>query len=104
MKSVTKNLRIIVTRSGMEIPIENERLTLEYRKKLDQMQGFIHIDGEDINIKDIVGTFKPDTVDAMHRRKRGEWQDENGQWYSRDVHRCPGCGNIIPKGKVCGNC
>jgi len=101
-KELVKELRIITLRNGVEISIEQERA--ENLLKLMEQRKFIEIDGRIINTVDITGIFKPEDLEAVVRRANGQWQDKEGRWHNKGDRVCPGCGEVIPFGKICGNC
>ncbi len=102
-KEVSKELRIIGLRNGVEISIERDRVDailpeLEKRR-------FFEVNGEIINTKDIVGIFTPQAIEDTTRRKNGQWQDKKtGKWYNKGDRICSNCGTLVPYGKMCGNC
>jgi len=101
-QDLSKKLMVINLRNGIEISIEEERakkLVVEMEKRR-----FIDIDGTIINTADIVGIFTAADMEAVIRRKNGQWQDKNGNWHNKGDKVCPGCGNVIPYGKTCGYC
>lgn len=102
MKELTKELRIITMRNGVQLSIEKDRA--DKIVALMEQRKFIEIDGRIINVVDIVGIFTPADLEATTRRKNGQWQDSKGRWQEKGSRECPTCGNIIPYGMKCGNC
>lgn len=102
MKEITKNLMIILVRGGVEIPIDNENLPALQERIAKGT--FVQIDNNLINTKDIVGVFKPEILDEMQRKRRGQWLDRNGIWRDKSDKECGNCKNIVPFGKKCGLC
>lgn len=100
-KEIVKELRIIVLRNGVEISVEKDRA--EKIVALMEQKKFIEIDGRIINVVDIIGIFKPEDMEAVIRRKNGQWQ-KDGKWYNKGDRVCPNCKNIVPYGKQCGFC
>lgn len=78
-KEITKDLKCLVLRNGIEMWKEKERLD----HLIGSLEGnkFIAIDDEMINIADIVGVFSPITMEDMTRRKNGEWKCRNNVWH-----------------------
>jgi hypothetical protein len=101
-KELAKELRIIVLRNGVEISIEKDRT--ERILTLIEQRKFIEIDGRIINGVDIIGIFKPEDMENAKRRANGQWQDKKGNWRNRGDKVCPVCSNVVPFGKICGNC
>jgi len=101
-QAISKELRIICLRSGIEISIEKDRA--DALLSLMEQRKFLLIDGRLINTADIVGIFTPADIEDSNRRKNGQWQDRKGQWHDKGTRLCPICGNEIPFGKQCGNC
>jgi len=99
MKEVSKNLKCLVMRNGIEIWKESERLT-ELTMTLTQGKkiGFIKVDDEMINSVDIVGIFTADTMDEMTRRKNGQFKCNYGNWHERkEKCECIGQEEILKK-------
>jgi hypothetical protein len=88
MREISKNLKCVVMRNGIEIWKEDDRLT-ELAKKLSSGQkiGFIQIDDELINSADIVGIFSANVMEDMVRRKNGQWKCQYGKWHDKG-ERC----------------
>jgi hypothetical protein len=102
MKELSKELRIISIRNGVEISVERERI--ETLLPNIEKNRFFEISGEIISTKDIVGIFTPQAMEDVIRRKNGQWKDKNGIWRDKGTRLCPVCGNVLPFGKQCGNC
>ena len=100
-KKLSKNLRIIVLRGDINIPIEEARSKLLIREM--ESRKFINIDGRIINTVDIIGIFLASDLESVIRRKNGQWQDDKGGWRNKGEYACR-CGNIISWGKKCGIC
>jgi hypothetical protein len=84
MKEVSKNLKCLVLRNGIEIWKESDRLTDLSRKLLSgQKIGFIQIDDELINSADVVGIFSANTMQDTIRRRNGQWECQYGVWHDR---------------------
>jgi len=101
MREISKNLKCVVMRNGIEIWKEDDRLT-DLAKKLSSGQkiGFIQIDDELINSADIVGIFSANTMQNMIRRENGQWKCKYGTWHDKG-ERCD-CKERIPK--TCISC
>jgi len=102
---ISKELMCIVLRENIEIWIEKEKAenlisALEQKKE----KGFISIEGQFINVADVVGIFKASVMDDTIRRRNGQWKDKKGNWQDKGTRSCPKCGNILPWGKTCGYC
>jgi hypothetical protein len=84
MNELSKNLKCVVLRNGIEIWRESDRLN-DLSKTLisNQKIGFIKIDDELVNSADIVGIFSAQTMEEMVRRKNGQWKCERGNWHDR---------------------
>jgi len=102
MNELSKELRILCLRNGVEMSIEKDRA--EKIMALMEKRKFIELDGRVINTADIVGIFTPSDIEATIRRKNGQWQDKAGKWHDRGVRICPKCSNELPYGMQCGNC
>lgn len=84
MTQLSKELLCIIIRGGVEIWAEKDRLmpllaTLQNKNA----QQFITYDGRLINRADIVGVFTPEDMDAVKRRKNGQWQCSFSEWHDR---------------------
>src|SRR5690606_8332572 len=80
---VSKKLMCIQMRSGVELWIEDERVTNLKKLLLQGENRFIELDGEIFNRADIVGVFSTRTMSEHTRRKNGEWQCQKGEWHKR---------------------
>lgn len=106
--SLVKESNIVLLRNGIEIRLTNEELA-NLRVILANLSGHKFIDciGDYenlVNTADISGIFSFEQIDAINRKKQGQWQDKDGDWYNRGDYECPICGSIIPKGMKCGVC
>ncbi len=86
MNEITKVLKCILVRGGIEIWVEEERI----EKVLESVKGkkMMRIDDNIINTADIVGIFDADTMADKTRRSNGQWKDENGSWRNRGEWLC----------------
>lgn len=105
-KALTKDLRVVVIRTGIQISIEKDKADKvdEVLESITTHHKFMKIEGRSVNTADLVGVFEPIDLEELSRRKRGEWQDENGNWIGKGEYKCSTCGNIVPIGKRCGFC
>jgi len=101
-QEIVKELRVISLRNGAELSVEADRIK-DILPKLER-GGFIDVNGEIVNAKDIVGIFTPQAMEDIIRRKNGQWKDKKGRWQDKGSRECPTCGNILPWGMRCGNC
>ena len=100
-KEISKSLRCVLLRNGVEIWREQDRMEVLGESLIgSQKVGFIKVDGEIINAADITGIFTPETMDALTRRKNGQWRCVLGQWHDRGA-RCY-CEDKQPK--ICVDC
>ena len=84
MNEVSKKLKCVVMRNGVEIWKEEDRLAnLTTMLTGSQKVGFIKVDNETINSVDIVGIFSPETMDEMTRRKNGQWKCNANVWHNK---------------------
>jgi hypothetical protein len=88
MKELSKDLRCVVLRNGVEIWRESDRLNDLIKTLISgQKIGFINIDDELINSADIVGIFSAKVMEEMVRRKNGQWKCQYGYWHDKG-HKC----------------
>lgn len=104
-KAITKDLMCICLRNRAEIWVEKERIeTLIDNLMVLSENKFIKINNEIINTADIIGILTAQTMEEITRRKNGQWKDKEGNWRNKGDTICPGCGNVLLKGKICGYC
>lgn len=101
-QELAKKLMIVSIRNGVELSIEKDKL--DEIKSLMEIKRFVSINGRPVNTADIVGIFNPEDMEAVIRRKNGQWQGKDSKWHNRGEHECSYCGNIVPYGKQCGVC
>jgi hypothetical protein len=104
-QELSKELMAICVRNGAEIWVEKETVE-RLMSKLETIRDhkFVPLPtGEMINTADLVGLLKAETMEAVTRRKNGEWQDQKGNWHQKGERVCK-CGQVVPYGKICGNC
>ena len=80
---ISKNLKCIVMRNGIEIWKEADRINDLSEKLIKGKVGFIMIDNEIINSADISGIFSPQTMEETTMRKNGYWKCKYGKWHER---------------------
>ena len=78
---LSKSLKCICLRNGVELWIESEMLE---KINFESVGRFLKIDDEIINTADIVGIFTAQTMEEKIRRKNGEWQCQFGEWHTRN--------------------
>lgn len=83
MNELSKNLRCVLVRSGIEIWIEESQLNPVMNAVENQKARFIEIKGELVNISDIVGVFTPNSMEDRTRRKNGQWRCKKNQWHEK---------------------
>lgn len=74
-------------RGGIEFWVDEEKAPIIKRALTDSTQKFIEIQGELINIYEILGIFSPEAMEERTRRKNGEWQCHKGTWHQKG-HEC----------------
>jgi hypothetical protein len=86
MNEISKKLKCLVMRNGVEIWKEEDRLN-DLIRILSQGNkiGFVCVDDELLNAVDIVGVFSPEAMEEMTRRKNGEWKCSYDKWHGRGV-------------------
>lgn len=82
-KSITKELKCLVLKNGIEIWKEKEKFDALIEVLKNGKNGFVKIDDELINVNDIVGIFSPKTIEDMIRRKNGQWKCNYGKWHDK---------------------
>lgn len=84
MNELSKELRCVSVRGGVEIWVEKERVEqLEKILTSSDRHGFIKFGDEVVNTADVVGIFTPATMEEVTRRKNGEWKCKQGNWHER---------------------
>jgi hypothetical protein len=83
MNELSKDLKCVLMRSGIEIWLENEKakdlqIILNSPKSV-----FVEIDGETINSADVSGIFTAERMEDLTRRKNGQWRCSFGFWHER---------------------
>ena len=82
---LSKNLKCIVMRSGVEIWVEGDRAEI-LQGVLDKIteHKFIRYEGDTINTADITGIFGADAMEDKTRRKNGEFKCKQNEWHMRN--------------------
>lgn len=80
MNELSKQLKCICLRNGVELWIESERID---KINLENSGRFLKIGEEIINTADIVGIFTAQAMEDKTRRQNGEWQCRQGEWHSK---------------------
>lgn len=85
MNKISKELKIILLRNGVEIALEGDKLK-DFEMLLSQNEGssFIRLEGRTINTADLTGVFLPEDVEELYYRKRGMWKCSKGTWHQRN--------------------
>jgi len=81
MNELSKELKCVVIRGGMEIWVEAEKMDSLY--SAIEKGGLLKIDGNLVNAKDVVGVFGATVMEETTRRKNGQWKCESGYWHNR---------------------
>jgi len=102
MKQVSKKIKIISLRNGVELSLEEDQVD-KFLSALNDKK-FISLNGRLISTSDIVGIFDPEDMEAVIRRRSGQWQGKDGKWRDKGTRVCPKCNNEIPPGLQCGRC
>ena len=90
-KTITKNLRCVLLRNGVEIWAEEERMAglIQTIQNIKESK-FVSYDGEIFNTADITGIFTPATMDDYTRIKNKQWKCKRGTWHNyREPCDCP---------------
>lgn len=83
-KEITKNLMVVVMRSGIEIWIERDKIEkfISILNTADTSK-FINIGDEVVNTADITGIFSPKTMESVVNKKNGRWLCKYNVWHER---------------------
>lgn len=85
-QEITKDLRCIVLRNGIEIWFEAEKLvTLEQMLASAERSTFIKIEGEMVNTADISGVFTARAMEELNRKRNGQWKCQYGTWHGKSA-------------------
>lgn len=99
MNELSKNLKCIRTKSGIEIWVESERAQ-NLQDILENLKNhfFVAYEDQTINTAEIEGIFTAKTMDEYTRRRNGEWKCQKGEWHTkREKCDCEGS-------KLCAIC
>lgn len=74
---ITKQIKIIIMRNGIEIRLEGDKLRA-FENALSKNEGsqFIRLEGRIINTADLSGIFYPEDLEELYERKRGNWDSK----------------------------
>jgi hypothetical protein len=72
----------IQMRNGTEIWVSDKQ-AVEVLKAINGSDGFIIINENAINPKDIVGIISENVAMDKEQKRRGLWQTQNGEWATR---------------------
>jgi hypothetical protein len=98
--NLEKQSVIISLSNGAEIYLDKDNYG-KFKEQIELNQ-FIEVGDEFINKSHIVGVLKPETMEAVIRRKNGQWQHTDGNWYNKGSRVC--CGQVLGFGVECGYC
>lgn len=88
MKELAKKQICVQMRSGIEIWIDQEKYE-PLKELLLSGKQFLEWEGELFNRADVVGVFKPESIQNVTRRKNGEWQCKDcGKWNTKGTTPC----------------
>ena len=82
MNELTKNLRCVVAREGIEIWLEAEKVE-SLLAEIEKGRKFVQIGDEILNTFEIQGVFTPKQMEEKNRRKNGEWKCESDNWHNK---------------------
>lgn len=104
-KDVDVQRKVLRINGGVEYWLEkDEAEKLQSVLQAENLPKFIEVRGDIISTYKIDGIFSPPVIEEAIRRSNGQWKDKGGKWHDKFEAPCPGCGNVIPKGKKCGYC
>lgn len=91
MNEVSKELKCISMRNGVEIWAEKERLEKLQNSLVGIKESkFVFLDEQMLNTADIVGIFDAKTMEEVTHRKNGQWKCEYNNWHNRGT-KCEDC-------------
>ena len=86
-KEISKELMAVQMMSGVILWMERSKaeklMALSRDKNKDGAPDFIEFEGEYIKPSRIEGVYMPQTMDALTRRKNGQWQCVEAEWHDR---------------------
>jgi hypothetical protein len=81
---LAKKEMCLVVRTGAEIWIDEEK-ALRIGKDLENVVAkFMVVEGNCVNVSDIVGIFTPEAMEDLKRRKMGQFKCKYGNWHTKD--------------------
>jgi len=81
LNEISKDLRCISIRNGVEVYIEND--ALEKLRPALETKKFIEVKDRIINTADIMGIFKAGDIEDIMRRKNGQFKCKYGHWHEK---------------------
>lgn len=81
MNEVSKELRCILTRHGVEIWVEKDRID-GIAKALEEAK-ILTVDGEILATSEIAGIFTPQRMEDYKRVKAGQWKCSKNGWHDK---------------------
>ena len=83
-KEISKSLKCLLLKNGIEIWKESERLEALKNSLLNlQNHFFVVIDEDEINTAEIAGIFSAKTMAEYTKRKNGEFKCVYGKWHGK---------------------
>jgi hypothetical protein len=84
MTQLAKQQVCIVMRNGLEIWIDQDKYDKLKQIITQSNLKFVNFDKRVINLVDVIGIFLPEDMDALTRRKNGQWQCQKAsQWHDK---------------------
>lgn len=82
---LSKNLMCIMMRGNIEIWIEKDK-TDKLMELLEngQINRFVRIDNQFINVVDVMGIFSPETMKDRNNIRAGKWKCQHNIWHIRN--------------------
>ena len=90
MREISKKQRCVMMRNGVELWLE-ETLAQKFENILENAREskFILFQNRVINTADCTGIYLPEDMEALTRRKNGQWQCQYGIWHEkRELCHC----------------
>lgn len=83
-KEISKNLKVLVMRNGIEVVIEGDKLKKieEILQNIDK-HVFIGLEDRTINTADLTGVYLPQDLIEIRLKKQGYWKCEYGIWHPK---------------------
>jgi hypothetical protein len=73
----------VLIRGGVELWISVERQPELIAALNERDRRFLKINGQMVNVLEVIGVFTPEHMDERTRRKNGQWRCEKGHWHDR---------------------